>query len=233
MHTIDLPVKPREKTGKGPARRLRAEGRFPAIVYGLKSEPTMVAIDEHDFENHLKHGLNTSAVVNLSVEGGNGPEQVMLREIVRHPLTRSLRHADFLRVDMDAPIRFSIPVKSVGTSEALRAGALLDRVSRRLKVMCAPKDVPEAIEVPLDSLSLEQNIQVKDIVFPEGVTCLNREDRVVFAAQLTRSQTSAQMGETGLLGDIVPETEGEAAEGEAAEGEESTEEKKEEGGGES
>jgi len=194
MSKIALKAKTRTQTGKGPAHRLKAEGRFPAIVYGGPKGPAAISLDSHEFEVQVKHGLRASSLITIEIEGGE-TERAVLREVQREPVKKRVQHVDFFRVEAGRKIEFDIPVVPVGQCEAVRQGGILERLQRTIPVVCDPFNVPENIEVPIAGLNYGHPIMVKDLNVPAGVEVTADPRSVVFSVVVPRAKVSAAEGE--------------------------------------
>jgi large subunit ribosomal protein L25 len=194
MSQIALNAKARTETGKGPAHRLKAQGRFPAIVYGGSKGPESISLDSHEFEVQVKHGLRASSLITIEIEG-RGTESAVLREVQREPVKKRVQHVDFFRVEAGRKIEFDIPVVPVGQCEAVRQGGILERLQRTIPALCDPFNVPEHIGVPIDVLDYGKPIMVKDLNVPDGVDVSADPRSVVFSVVVPRAQVSAAEGE--------------------------------------
>jgi large subunit ribosomal protein L25 len=155
----------REGRGKNEARRLRRQGRIPAVIYGGGGDrpvgiPIAVSPKELLRILHSESGANT--LIGLQLDGTDS--RVMVREYQLDPVSRELLHADFYRIAMDKRITVTIPVVVQGEPKGVKLqGGLLDFVHREIEVECLPADIPEAIEVDVSELMLGQNIRVRDL----------------------------------------------------------------------
>lgn len=193
MEKIDLQAFPRQERGKGPARRLRRSGRFPAIVYGGETPPQSVALDSSGFELLLHRGLSSSSLINLKIEGEtNGEGQlVVVRAMDRDPVSHRLNHADFYRVRLDQMVEFEIPVHGVGSSPGVKAGGILEHSMRTVTVRCRPTDVPHHLEVELDTLDFGHSVHLSDITLPPGVEAVSDPHTVLFSVVAPRAAVAA------------------------------------------
>jgi large subunit ribosomal protein L25 len=211
MSQISLQAKPRTERGKGPARRLRAAGRFPGIVYGGDAQPCAISLDEHSFEQMLNHGLTQNTLINLDVEGQSEKQIAILRQLQRDPVSRRPRHIDLLRVRLDQVVEFEIPIHPVGDNEAIKGGGLLEHIQRTVAVRCKPMAVPVAIEVDISAMDFHQPIHLGDITLPEGVEAVSDPSLVLLAVIKPRAVVSAGAeatveGEEPVEGEAPAET---------------------------
>jgi large subunit ribosomal protein L25 len=155
----------RDGFGKNEARRLRAEGRIPAVLYGGQKpgDPaTPIAVDPKVLMRilHSESGVNT--LISLSVDGAS--TRVLVKEYQLDPVTHKLLHADFYRIAMDRAITVTVPVVVRGEPKGVKQqGGILDFVHRDIEVECLPGDIPEKIELDVSELLLGQAIRVRDL----------------------------------------------------------------------
>ena len=162
-----LDAKKRDGRGKNEARRLRASGQVPAVVYGARKEGQLpegvpVAVDPKELLRilHSESGANT--LINLKLDGRES--RVMVRDYQLDPVTHQLLHADLYQLAMDRAIIVSVPIVVKGEPAGVKQqGGLLDFVTREIQVQCLPTDIPEKIDVDVSELVLHQSIRVKDL----------------------------------------------------------------------
>ena len=163
-----LEAKARDTFGKNEARRTRASGLVPAVLYGVtaeggSSEATPIAVNPKALLRilHSDSGLNT--LISLKLAGG-GDARVLVREFQVDPLSRQVLHADFYRVRMDRVIRVPIPVVVKGEPKGVKQqGGILEFIRREIEVECLPADIPEHVEVDVSELMLHEGIRVRQI----------------------------------------------------------------------
>ena len=135
MEQIDLKAQVRKKTGKGPARTLRREGRMPAVLYGQKTESIMLSIDIREFEKIVKKANIGSLLLNLQIQNGKTlTRPAMIKELQTNPVTGAFIHVDFYEIDMQRKINVSVPVVPRGKSIGVENGGLLQIVRRELEL---------------------------------------------------------------------------------------------------
>lgn len=221
MELQNLKVRRREAVGKGPARRTRASGDVPGVLYGGDGEPVKLSIDIRDFI-HLVHGAQGEhAILQLEVEDApdlSGP--AMLKEVQHDPIRGDILHADLLRIDLKQKIHTVVPVRLEGHAIGVVEGGVLDHQCREIEVECLPMDVPEYIGIDIRGLSIGDSFHVADLHIPANVDLLTSTERAVVAVLAPR-----------VIAEPTPaEEEAALAEGEAAEGEEGGEKEEGEGG---
>jgi large subunit ribosomal protein L25 len=197
----------REETGKGVARKLRAGGRVPAVLYGHGMEPVGLSVDARELFHLFHTGAGTNVLVDLVVDGTE--HLAMPREIQRDHIRGRFVHVDFLVVSRDEKITIPVPIRVVGESVGVKAGGVVEHHLWEVQVECLPTDVPEAIEADISDLEIGSGLRVSDLVPPEGAVILTNPDESVVAVM--QPQMAVELEEEAAA-------EGEEAEGEAAEG---------------
>ncbi len=201
MANFTMQAQLRTETGKNANRRSRAAGRVPAVLYGLKNDPVSLSVDAHDFLMAI-HNEAGSSVIDLEADGETTP--CVIREILHDPLTSHFLHIDFLRVDMSQKSNFEVDVEGVGTPAGVRAGGLLETITRSLEVRCLPADLPHVIEVDISGLEFGQALHASDAKLPEGVELHADPDTVLFSVLAPRD---TEDDETAGEGDEAAEPE--------------------------
>ncbi|UCG52147.1 MAG: 50S ribosomal protein L25 [Candidatus Latescibacterota bacterium] len=164
METNKLRSSFRETSGKGWARKLRAEGNIPCILYGHREKPLAITVNEHELRRVLS-AQGETAIVDLAVEGKVSKEcNAIIKEIQHHPATGKILHVDFQYVRKGQRLRLEVPVVLVGTAVGVKEmGGVLEHGPRVLAVRCLPKHIPENIEIEVSELKIGDGIHVKDI----------------------------------------------------------------------
>ncbi|MBN8227135.1 50S ribosomal protein L25/general stress protein Ctc [Corallococcus macrosporus] len=164
-----LEAQARDNSGKGVARRLRAAGRVPAVVYGkhLKA-PLHISVDPKAIRTAINtpHKLNT--LISLKLAGND--QQVLLKDYQMDPLTRDILHADFIAVNEKEQVKVNLPVVLTGKAAGVADGGLLTQIRRNLEVWALPGAIPLQIEVDVTNLKIAEAIHVNDVKLPEGVS---------------------------------------------------------------
>lgn len=169
MQIVKLEAQKRPLQGKGPSRRLRVDGKIPAVAYGKKLAATTLAVDPKALKVAISgaHGMNN--VLELDVEGKE-KIMAMVREYSHHPVSRAYLHVDFLQVDMNEPVDVSVPFKLTGKPKGAVLGGLLQQVYRILPVRCLPGQIPTHIEFDVTDLGLGEAAKVSQLPLGEGVS---------------------------------------------------------------
>jgi len=207
MTTLEVNLRT-DEFGKGAARKLRAKGMLPAVIYGPGNEPMSLSIDPEKLQLIFKETGNRNTVVQLTIDGQTVP--ALVRDVQRHPVTRDLVHVDFYRVDVERKVDVMVPVKAVGRAAGTALGGRLRVIRRVVHARCKPNDIPAAFEVDVTALEINDMVKATEIPLPGGVELIIDDDFVVIAMY-------------GKLREIVEEVD-EDEEGEGEEGAEGAEE---------
>jgi large subunit ribosomal protein L25 len=153
----------RNQRGKNEARRLRASGRIPAVVYGEREGGRAIAVDPKSLARILRTEQGANTLIALTLPGG-GDARVLVKEYQLDPITHELLHADFYRVAMDKVIRVQVTVVAQGEPKGVKQqGGVLDIVHRQIEIECLPADIPKHIEVDVTEMMVGQSVRVRDI----------------------------------------------------------------------
>lgn len=210
----------RTARGKGPARRVRAAGRVPAVIYGHGREAEALTVSASELEKAL-HGIAAeSTVIQLDVEGAT--VETLIREIQRHPTRLHITHVDFYEIHAGETITLGVPVHFEGVPEGVRnAGGVLEQFLREIEIEVLPKDIPERVVVDVTYLGVGRSLHVRDITIPNAKILEDGDTTVctVVPPRVEEAPTvvvpEEEMAEPEL---IRRPREEEAEEGEAAEG---------------
>ena len=160
-----LQAEKRDGRGKNEARRLRASGKIPAVVYGTeKNKATEIAVDPKVLLRilHSESGVNT--LIGLEGAGLGSGGKVLVKEYQLDPIHHKLLHADFYAVAMDKKLTVTVPVVLKGEPRGVKQqGGIVDFVNREIEVECLPADIPEHIDIDISELMLHQGIRVRDL----------------------------------------------------------------------
>ena len=166
-----LQAKGREDTGKGASRRLRRlAGEVPAIVYGGKKNPTKIALTHKDVVKSLENEAFFSSIISLDIEGAS--EDVIIKDIQRHPAKKIVLHMDFFRVSKTTVLQTKVPLHFINedTCPGVKlGGGIVAHTMTDIEIQCLPKNLPEFIEVDMAEVDLGDIVHISDIVLPEGV----------------------------------------------------------------
>ena len=170
MATHVINVERREDEGKGASRRLRRDGKVPAIVYGGGLNPVNIQLNHEKLWLAQQNEWFYSSILDLSL--GGDVQKVLLRDMQRHPYKQQVMHLDFQRVNDNEILRASVPLHFVNTEKSpagKSAGVVITHELNEVTVACLPKDLPEAIEVDLSELALGDVVHLSALKLPAGV----------------------------------------------------------------
>jgi large subunit ribosomal protein L25 len=174
MNSIAISGSPRENVGKRDAKELRYAGKVPAVLYGGK-EQVHFAIDAPA----LRDLVYTPEVNFAELEIAGKKYNAVMQDIQFHPLTEKIQHIDFLQLFDDKAVTLEVPVKLTGTSPGVKEGGKLVQKLRKLKVNALPKDLPQFVEVSIESLTVGKSIRVRDLITDKYAITNVMEDTVV------------------------------------------------------
>lgn len=173
-----LVAEARDATGKGVARRLRAAGRIPAVVYGRGVASKAISIDPSALLRLLQSsGAGINTLVELRLDGA--ARTVLVKELQRDPVRGRPLHADFYLVELDKTVEVSVPIRLVGKAQGVEFGGILDHPLREIELECLPRAIPESVEVDVSALGVGDSIHVRDLVLPDGVQVRTDADQAV------------------------------------------------------
>lgn len=203
----------------GHPRQIRQEGYVPVILYGRNTDTVALKVTESEMSRVMVAG-GERGLLNLSIEdAGDGERVVMVREIQRDPVERTILHVDLYQVDLDQKITTSVPLNLLGEEEATSGIGVLQHGIRELEVQCLPGDIPENISVDISWLELGDSITVSDVDVPENVEVLSEPTETIVTLVQPRLEVDEPEEEEDLLDeDLEPELVGEEEEEETEEG---------------
>ena len=219
MKQTTLGAETRTAFKKGASKRLRRDGKIPAIIYGHNGTAT-VSVDAHEFHTNFKT-VSENTIINLSV--GKKSYDVLVKDYQEDILTGNILHIDFFEIEAGKSLRTNIPVHLEGTPIGVREGGILEHLLYNVEVECLPKDIPERIDLEVEQLHIGESIHISEVEVPEAVRILSPPDQVIVAITTIKIVEEAVAEEELVEGEEGAEVE-EGAEEEEAEGEESAEE---------
>jgi large subunit ribosomal protein L25 len=185
----------RDGRGKNEARRLRAAGKIPAVVYGTRREGKApegipLGVDPKVLLHILHSDSGANTLINLKFDGSES--RVMVKEYQLDPVTHRLLHADFYQLAMDKAITVTVPIVLKGESRGVKQqGGLLDFVTRDIQVHCLPTDIPEHIDVDVTELELNQSIRVRDLVLSDKWKPISDADTMLVHVVIPKAEEVA------------------------------------------
>lgn len=200
--TTALQVSPREAAGSREARRLRRTGGIPGVVYGGGEDPLSFSVQERT----LRHALaNAGAVMDLTIEGGSS-SPVVVKELVRHPVTNSMVHIDLLRVRLDVKIQATVFLELTGVEDApgTKEGGVLEQPLRELNIEALPNDIPDSLTHDVSEMVIGDTLTLDAVTIPASLTLLDDPESVVATLSPPRLQVEPEdeiESETEVVGE--------------------------------
>ena len=209
-HTVTARL--RSGRGKGPARRMRAEGRIPAVLYGGGKDPVSLSLDPNLLVKALDPALKRNTLLQLEVEDATDANSlVMVKDAQIDPLKDHILHVDLIRVDADQKVEVKVPLELYGRAVGVKLGGVLEQVYREIPVLAPAAAIPAKLEADITEWDLLHVFRAGDLTLPEGVDCLLDEKLKV--ATIATGRGADEDEEEGEEGE-----EGEGEEGEGGEG---------------
>ncbi len=205
---FDLIAEFREDQGKGASRRLRREGKVPAIIYGAGRPPRMLAFDHNKVLRQLENESFYSSILNIKV--GDKSQPAVIKDLQRHPSKPIVQHMDLQRIVAGEAIRMNVPLHFIGEDIApgvKLGGGNISHLMTDVEVACLPKDLPEYLEVDVSSLELNAMLHLSDIPLPKGVEIPElaqgpEHDQAIVSVQLLRAAAVEETTEEEVSADV-------------------------------
>jgi large subunit ribosomal protein L25 len=205
------------RAGSSDARRLRADGKIPGVVYGHGMDPISVSVDRRELRQALSGAAGMNTILDLTVDGTVYPS--LIKDIQRHPVKRSVQHVDFIQVNLNEEIVVSIPIHLEGESKDVsNNNGLIDLTMQELQVRTTPRSIPDGITIDVTDMTMDSVIRVEDLSLPTGVTAEADPDTPVVTVLVMRAtvedeEDAAAIEAAGEAGDA---DEAESADGDVA-----------------
>lgn len=187
----------RDTRGKNEARRVRAAGKIPAVVYGDKSDAAVISVDPKILLRilHSESGVNT--LISLKLEG-EGDTRVLVRDFQLDPVTQAPLHVDFYRIAMDKKLTVTVPIQLKGEAKGVKTqGGVLDFVHRDIEVECLPSDIPEHIDIDITELLMGQGVRVRDLPQDAKWTALTDAETMIVHIVAPKVEAAAEPAAAG------------------------------------
>ena len=201
-----LTARRRHETGKGVARRLRAAGQVPAVLYGKDQETISLTLDARE-ALHLFHSISVeNTIVNVRIDDDKEELETLVREIQMHPYRPDILHADFYCIERGVALEVDIPTDYIGTPQGVRDGGILEVILHELRVKCLPSLIPDTIEIEISGLDIGDSIHASEISMDEGVELLTDPSQTVCLVSAPRveeeeEEEEIEEGEEGIEGE--------------------------------
>jgi len=205
--TLVLKAEVREQTGSKAVRKVRDQGKIPAVVYGHKEDPVAISLDAHDFVEGLHHGHRL-----MDVQIGQKKQKMIVKELQYDHLGRNIIHADLVRVDITENIKVNVPIELKGTAAGTHEGGIVEEHMDHLEIECKATDIPEAITVLVKDLHVGGAIHAGEIELPSGVKLISSPETLLATCHLVAAAKTTEELEEEVP--TAPEVIGEVKESE-------------------
>ncbi len=212
MAQVELNVEIREKSGKGVARKLRAAGKLPAVVYGKGLEPASVVVDPSELEAAVSGESGLNALITLTGAKELAGKVVVLKDVDVHPIRRDMISADLHVINLTEKSSFMVPVNTVGTAVGQKEGGSLQLVRNELEVLCLPTQVPQSIDIDVTEMQIGDTVHIEDIAVPEGVEFVYDVNFTVLTLSVIKAEVEKTEEDDELEVEAAPAEDEEAAE---------------------
>jgi large subunit ribosomal protein L25 len=190
MKSVALNAFPRTLGRRAGAKKLRSEGRIPAIIYGRQAAPQNLEVNSKELEDLIHHSISENLLVDLAVKDDARPKRLALvQEVQHHPLNGKVLHVDFHEIAETEKVTISIPVETTGEAEGVKTqGGVLEHVLFKIKVRGLAKDIPEFVTVDVSHLKIGEAIHLGEIKTPPGVEVVGDKQIPVIAVAAPRTE---------------------------------------------
>ena len=224
---VTIQAEARQGTGKGVARKLRAVGKVPAVLYGRGLDPVAVAVDRMSLIRAFKTDAGRNVLIDLEVDGNT--HLTLARELQKDPVRGTILHVDFLKIARDVEIEVDVSIHVVGDSPGVKEGGVIEHHIWSVHLACLPGNVPERLDADISKMVIGDMLRVSDLKIPEGVTILTAPEEAVLGVivpQILKVEEEAPAAEAveGVEGEVAEGEEGAAAPAEGEEGKKEEEE---------
>ena len=197
-----LTARRRYETGKGVARRLRAAGQVPAVLYGKDQEPISLTLDAVE-ALHLFHSISVeNTIVNVQIDDDKEELETLVREIQMHPYRPDLVHVDFYCIERGVALEVDIPANYIGTPQGVRDGGVLEVILHEIRVKCLPSKIPDTIDIEISGMEIGDSIHASEISIDEDVELLTDPGQTVCLVSAPRvEEEEVEEVEEGIEGE--------------------------------
>jgi large subunit ribosomal protein L25 len=209
---VDLQAREREERGKNAARRLRASGMVPAVLYGDGDGQTRSLAVPDRVVDYTLHHLGDNALYDVNLGAGTSTARIV--DVQRDPVSGRLIHVDFAPVNMRERIEVTVPLQVVGESPGAEEGGVLQQVAYEVQVESLPGEIPQELSLDVSSLGMNENLTLADVMLPEGVTLVSDPEEVAATVTAPTEITEEDLEAAGVVEEEPEEAEPIEAEGE-------------------
>ena len=207
-----LAARRRHETGKGPARRLRAAGEVPAVLYGKEQEATSLTLNARE-ALRLFHSISVeNTIVNFQIDDDKEPLETLVREIQMHAYRPDIVHVDFYCIERGVALEVDIPANYVGTPQGVRDGGILEVILHEFRVKCLPSQIPDRIDIEISGLDIGDSVHASEVTMDEGVELLTDPGQTVCLVSAPRAEEEEEVDELEEGVEGAEDVEGEAPE---------------------
>ena len=207
----------RERTGSKDAKKLRENGRIPAIVYGHKKEPVAISLDRSTMVEELHHGRRL-----MDVQIGGKKEKMLVKDLQYDYLGKDIIHVDLMRVDVTEMVKVTVPIELKGVARGTHEGGIVEVCTDHLEIECKATDIPESVVVSVKEIGVGETLHARDIELPDGVKLISPAEMLLVTCHLVAAARTTEEIEKEMP--VSPEVISEVKEAE----EEPSEQKKKE-----
>jgi large subunit ribosomal protein L25 len=198
----------RDSRGKNEARRTRAEGKVPAVLYGIagsgKAEATAISVEPKALTKILHSEAGANTLISLKLAGA-GDTRVLVKDYQLDPITHQILHADFYRIAMDKVLQITVPITVKGEAPGVKQqGGILEYVHRQVEVECLPGDIPENIEINVGELMLHQGVRVRDLPVNPKIKIVNDADMMIVHVIMPKAEEAPAPAAEGAVAAAAP-----------------------------
>lgn len=216
-YRLDVMLRADDQVGTRRVKSLRREGFIPGVLYG-RDNPRAIAVDERKLRAALTGAGGLNAIIDVVFEGQKTEHHVVLKDYQQHPIRGTITHVDFQEVRLDRPIQSTVPIVLTGESRGVKAGGMLQQITRELRVEALPTAIPEHIDVDVTDLEVGGVLRLEDLPASEGFTVLDDLHETVIAtvsipralAAEAEEEAEAEAEEAAAEGAAEPEASEEA-----------------------
>jgi len=188
MSKVVLQAKNRQKSGSAESRRIRRNGRIPAVIYGRSGKAVSIDLDAFEFTKNTK-GISESTIVKVDVDGKS--YEAFVKDTQRNIVDGNILHIDFYEVESGVTLRAKVSVILLGNPVGVREGGMLENPLHEIEIECLPKDLPERIELDISGLKANQSVHVRDIPLASEVKLISNPDQVVALVKFAKAEAAA------------------------------------------
>ncbi len=204
MKTVPLKASQRSGVGKQEVKKIRAQKRIPAVVYGHGIKTTSIDMSVDDFLRAIHTKAGENVVIQLTVSGSESFEKtVVIKEIQHDPVTDAIEHVDFNAISLTEKIKVKVPLHVKGEAPGMKEGGVLDVVHHEIEVECLPTQIPERLDADISALKIGDSIHIREITFPSGVQPQLEQDEVVVAIHAPKAEEVAAAEEAPAEPEVI------------------------------